>query len=501
MKGSRETLQVVRALMALGETGEFGSKLVQCTRTLLEVPAAVLVLAYGNGYGVAASTGLDAAVTGLTALSLAALRAQLEARAGGEALWASLEGPGPVGLLGAFGSYARRFLPEDGELLSALAGLAAKLRESFLRPPDQGSRRASCREAQNSGGLEAMLDQVAAGLVLLGPSGQLVRCNQAGRDILDPGDDGALRAALSLGCPHGWIRCASLEGLYRGLLSSGPGGYVLVKEDAGGRWYDVTCTYVDTEGGGGEFLVLLHDVTHYRQVDDVKFHLLSMAAHEIRTPLTAIHGYLSLLRLGRTAAPGALAPSALRALDGIERNVDRLLKTLSDLMDVTRLDGRTRPLNCIPVDVSQLIQAALAETAILAESQGVVVESDLDELGYAPWDQQCIAQLLSNLLSNAIKFSPRGGLVRVSARATPTAIVIRLSDAGPGIPPAEHELIFQPFWRGDHARQTPGSGLGLAICRRIVAAHRGRIWAESQPGQGATFVVELPKNLSDATQN
>lgn len=500
MAGSPETLKtlrLVRALMAARDTEEFWGRLVECTRSLLEASATVLVLDDGGGCGVAASAGLDPAVAGLRAASFAALRAQLEARAGG-ALWVPLEDTVPTGRLGAFGPPTRRFLPEDGELLSILTSLAGALRAGAPRQAGRGSFRAGRRNGRRRGRLEEVLDQVADGLVLLGPSGRLVQCNQAARVILDLGEDGALRAALSLSCPQGWVRCTTLETLYRGLLSSGPGAFVLIREGAGGRWYDVTCTYMNTGYGAGEFLVLLHDVTHHRQADEVKFNLLSMAAHELRTPLTAIHGYLSLLGLSRAAIPGALAPPVVRALEGIQSNVDRLLKILSDLMDVTRLDGRTRPLNRVTADVRQLIGTALAETAILAESQGVAVETELGELGYAHWDPQCIAQLLSNLLSNAVKFSPAGGRVRVSARTSAAAIVITVSDSGPGIPPAEHELIFQPFWRGDHVRHAPGSGLGLTICRRIVDAHRGRIWVESQPGQGATLAVELPRAPSDA---
>lgn len=500
MTGSHEmlkALRVVQGLMAPGEPEEFWGRLVQCTRTLLEAAAVVVVLDRGDGYGVATCTGLEPAAAGVRAPSLAAVREQLESRAG-VALWVPLESTDPKGMLGAFAAPTRRFSPEDGELLSTVAGLAGTMQERALRRPGRCPLRAIPGNGQKTGRLESVLDQVADGLVLLGPSGRLVQCNQTARVILNLGEDGTLRAALSLSCPQGWVRCTTLDTLYRSLLSSGPGAYVLITEGLAGRWYDVTCTYVRTEGGDGEFLVLLHDVTHHRQADAVTFNLLPMAAHEIRTPLTAIHGYLSLLGLNRTALPGALAPPVVRALDGIQSNVDRLLKLLSDLMDVTRLDGRTRPLNRVSTDVGQLIRTVLAETAILAERQRVEMESELGELGHAHWDQQCIAQLLSNLLSNAIKFSPSGGRVRISARASASEVVIAVSDSGPGIPPAERELIFQPFWRGDHSRQTPGSGLGLTICRRIVDAHRGRIGVESQLGEGTSFVVELPRAPSAA---
>lgn len=498
---------VLRAITVLCEPEELVELVVNKAQSLLEAAAAVVILRTDQGYRVESASGFDpGAVVGLESDSFRTVQEQLEAMARGGGGWEGFLGVPMVaagmviGALCVFGSPRGRFSDEDTQLLSLLADQVsvvldnARLHQALRRHHQdlyQSHHHVDSR-------LKTVLEHMADGLLLFGPDGPLLQSNRAARTMLELGQDGTLGVEISVAGPGGWVDCWSLEMLYRLMVAAGPGAMVHLKVDSIGRWYDAVCTPSTTPEGLREYVVLLRDVTHYRRVEDLKASFLSMAAHEIRTPVTAIHGYLSLLLSGRLGDSAPLPGAVTRALQAMQSNVERLLLLISDLLDVTRMDGPGISFNSTAVDVRSLIDEVLEEVSVLAENRHITVKRDVPELGHAFWDQQRVAQVMLNLLSNALKFTPEGGEVEVSAQAGPAALVIRVADSGPGIHPSQHRLVFEPFWRGDHARQTPGSGLGLAICKRIVDAHLGRIWVESQVGAGATFIVELPRRLEQA---
>jgi signal transduction histidine kinase len=141
--------------------------------------------------------------------------------------------------------------------------------------------------------------------------------------------------------------------------------------------------------------------------------------------------------------------------------------------------------------VETLIRRAMAEITPLLEAKQVALESSLDG-GLPPVraDSERILQVLRNLLSNAVKFTPKGGRVRVAARPADGGVEVSVEDTGPGIPPENLTSIFEKFHQGPHARV--GTGLGLAIAKNIISSHGGKIWAESTPGEGSTFIFVLP---------
>jgi len=217
---------------------------------------------------------------------------------------------------------------------------------------------------------------------------------------------------------------------------------------------------------------------------------VATASHELRTPVAAIRTYAeALLR------PEITDESVRRdCLEGIDRTSARLAELSRRLLDVSRIDSGQITLELGPVNAARVARVAI--------SQVVVDEGDRIGLRIDPGamtvqaDEGRLQEVLENLFSNAIKFSSPGTSVIVTVRPAIDGTEIVVRDAGPGIPAAELPRIFDRFYQaaGTTARRISGSGLGLYIARAYVIAMGGRIWAESQPGQGSTFTVLLPSD-------
>lgn len=237
-------------------------------------------------------------------------------------------------------------------------------------------------------------------------------------------------------------------------------------------------------------VVMFRDVTERRAIDRMKDEFVSVVSHELRTPLTSLRGALGLLQGGLL---GEAEPTAQRMVHIAVRSTDRLIRLINDILDVERIAAGKLILHRQAWPAADLVDRAVGEMRGLAEQAGVHLEVRV-VAGTVDADADRIVQTVANLLSNAIKFSPAQGTVRVTAAAEGAEVLVRVSDEGPGVPPAHHEAVFGRFAQVDASdtREKGGSGLGLAICRGIVEQHGGRIWVQGEPGAGATFCFTLP---------
>ncbi len=232
------------------------------------------------------------------------------------------------------------------------------------------------------------------------------------------------------------------------------------------------------------------DVTDREEVDRMKDEFVSVVSHELRTPLTSIRGSLGLLAGG---AVGDLPEGGRRMVEIAVENTDRLIRLINDILDIERIESGTVVLHEERCEIATLVAESLRVVVPLADAAGVDLGLAKVE-GTVRADADRIVQTLTNLLSNAVKFSPFGGVVTLSAARQGDEILVRVTDEGRGIPADKLESIFLRFQQVDasDSRQKGGTGLGLAICKSLVEQHGGRIWAESEPGQGATFSFTLP---------
>ena len=219
---------------------------------------------------------------------------------------------------------------------------------------------------------------------------------------------------------------------------------------------------------------------------------LAAIAHELTRPLSGMTAAVETLR------DGADADQETRdtLLDGIEAELERLVRLVGTLQNLHKRALRPMRLDRSEISLERVIRAAVTNFEPAAAELGVALSVDLpSDLPRVCADEDRVIQVLTNLLDNAFKFTPRSGRVIVQAGEGNQGVWISVADTGIGIAPDELPHIFQQFYRGDESRlpEKRGMGLGLAICREIVTAHQGQIWVESEPEKGARFTFTLPK--------
>jgi signal transduction histidine kinase len=225
-----------------------------------------------------------------------------------------------------------------------------------------------------------------------------------------------------------------------------------------------------------------------RELDRLKDEFVSTVSHELRTPLTSISGYVELAR-------ELAVPEARGYLEIVERNADRLLSLVNDLLFVARIQSGGVELDKGDVDATTLVAECVTSARPHAAANNVSLQFKGGGSGTAVYgDMRRLGQVFDNLISNAIKFSPEGGEVDITVSSQNGLVCVRVEDRGIGISAAERSRLFERFFRSADAldRQIPGTGLGLYISKAIVEAHGGEITATSTEGEGSSFVVELP---------
>jgi two-component system, sensor histidine kinase and response regulator len=226
-----------------------------------------------------------------------------------------------------------------------------------------------------------------------------------------------------------------------------------------------------------------------RELDGMKDEFIGLVSHELRTPLTSIIGYVKLLRDKRTSEA-----SADQYAEVIQRNSQRLLRLVEDLLFLSQTHSGTMAVELRSADLAEITESAVEEMRPEAERKHIDLIYSAAGAPRLPVDATRIAQLLGNLISNAVKFTPDGGKVEVRVGTDTDKAVLEVADTGVGIPAADRDRIFDRFFRSAIAtRQViPGTGLGLTIAKNIVAAHNGVITVDSEEGRGSTFRIRLP---------
>ncbi|MBV8086124.1 MAG: HAMP domain-containing histidine kinase [Chloroflexi bacterium] len=221
---------------------------------------------------------------------------------------------------------------------------------------------------------------------------------------------------------------------------------------------------------------------------------LAIITHDLGSPLTTIKGYAQMLQ--RKPLPGSEAERIVEGLHSIEMAATKMQKQIWELLDVARLQsGQGLPLQRAPVDLITLTEGLVAQQRVQSQSHDIQFVTPEPEL-VGNWDVARLERVIANLLSNAVKYSPNGGEVLVQAirRVTPAGAVavLTVKDSGIGIHPDELPRLFEQFCRGSNVGDIQGTGVGLSSVRQIVEQHGGAITAESTPGHGSTFRLELP---------
>jgi two-component system phosphate regulon sensor histidine kinase PhoR len=240
-------------------------------------------------------------------------------------------------------------------------------------------------------------------------------------------------------------------------------------------------------------LVVLHDVTQIRRLENVRSDFVANVSHEIKTPLTAIKGFVETLQNGTTDTP----EEQEKFLGIIKKHADRLDAIVEDLMALARLEQKEDDEGLVRShqSVEEIIETAVQVVKSKAEEKDIPIQISCDRSLQANVDDTLMEQAIVNLLDNAVKYSPEKSHVRIEAEPTDREIILRVIDQGPGISKKHQTRLFERFYRVDRARSRMlgGTGLGLAIVKHIAQAHNGNVSVESVAGKGSTFTITLPR--------
>jgi two-component system sensor histidine kinase GlrK len=229
-----------------------------------------------------------------------------------------------------------------------------------------------------------------------------------------------------------------------------------------------------------------------KEVDKIKSDFFSSMSHELRTPLSSIKEGINLLREGEG---GVTTDKQNRLLAILTAESNRLINLVNSLLDLSKMEAGMMTYAFEEGRLGPLIERVIVEMAPLVEAKKISLEAKVGpELPLVKMDGERILQALRNLIGNAVKFTQKGGQVTVSTRLANSKIEVSVADTGPGIPKENLALIFEKFYQVPlkDSGKMKGTGLGLAIVKHIITAHGGRVWAESQLGQGSTFIFLLP---------
>jgi len=342
----------------------------------------------------------------------------------------------------------------------------------------------------------AILRDMVEGVAVIDAGEHLVYCNGAFAEVA------GMRAEQAEGRPIlEVIREPQILELVRGAI----GGEEDLRGEiqvGGGRRrvFALTVSPVSTAGqqsgmarssGRMGAVVVLHEISELRRLEQVRKDFVANVSHELKTPLTSIQGFAETLLAGALDDP----EHSRRFVEIIRNHALRLSRLTDDLLKLSRIEAGKLDLEFQPVSLANLIEAAVEATSPRAEAGRLSLTLDCPpDLPCVQADPNLLREVLQNLLDNAVQYTPAGGRIEVSAVLSEGSALVTVADTGIGIPEAEQERIFERFYRLDPARsrEMGSTGLGLAIARHIVEAHGGHIGVESSVGRGSKFRFSIP---------
>ena len=280
---------------------------------------------------------------------------------------------------------------------------------------------------------------------------------------------------------------ARIEGIAQTAMESGSAtGELTVRSSIG-----ATVTVRARRSPVSGVWLVMEDVSELRRLQRIRAEFIDNLSHELRTPLTTI----SLLAETASRDAESASPRLRDRISKIEVETGHLIQMVNELLDLSRIESGTAQLLLDDVDMVRVVRSTAERLRLFAERQGLRIVLELpDRVSPVRGDEDRLGQVLVNLLHNAVKFSPNGGDIVAGVQETAEEITVWVRDPGMGVPRGDLARIFERFYKVDRARVRGrgGTGLGLSIARHVVDSHGGRIWVDSEEGQGSTFSFTIP---------
>jgi two-component system phosphate regulon sensor histidine kinase PhoR len=380
----------------------------------------------------------------------------------------------------AAGNLSERVSPrpsgELGDLSDAFNQMAASVEDLLLSASQERSR------------LIAALNSSIDAVVAVDTNDRIIFANVAAERLFSRSQQELL------GNPFGWVM--PNEQVLDALRTSRQNGSreTRLLDQPNRRYLEIIATPI-VDGGEWAGLVVFHDLTDIKQVEQVRRDFVANVSHELRTPLASIKSVIETLQSGALDDRAAAQDFLSRA----DAEVDRMAQMVEELLELSRVESERVPLERQQVEISQVLAKAVGRMRPQAEKEGVSLTLEVPpDLPSVIGDAERLEQATVNLLHNAIKFTPGGGSVHVSAHLEDGAVTVSVSDTGIGIAREDLPRIFERFYKADRARARTGgrpvggTGLGLAVVKHTVEAHGGQVSVESELGHGSTFIFSIP---------
>jgi PAS domain S-box-containing protein len=365
----------------------------------------------------------------------------------------------------------------------------AIIETGLVKPYDLLFRNLKQREEQ----YRDLYEQAPDAYFSVGADGIIKRANRSATELLGYSREelvGRPVADLYADTPNGK---AAAEGVFKRFLS---GEEIRNQElevrraDGSSVWVSLSVRPIrDKEGRVAASRSIMVDITKQKKLDQLKDDFIGLVSHELRSPMTVITGAINTVL---TEAERLSPEETHQLLKDAAAESETLSNLLSNLLELSRVQAQRLVLHSEAIDAKRVIQEAVDKIKRQSATHKFVINLPR-RLPPVEADPLRLERVLYNLLENAVKYSPAGGEVRVSAKPDGEQLVIGVSDDGIGISPADQEKLFGPFQRLEKSPSgVRGVGLGLMVCRRLVEAHGGQIWVESEPGHGSTFFFTMP---------
>ncbi|MEN6581479.1 MAG: ATP-binding protein, partial [Armatimonadota bacterium] len=393
-----------------------------------------------------------------------------------------------IGVMWVFNKrYGNVFIQEDVNLLDRLSRNAASVIASAQM------YREVVKEKEE---LEHVIESVYAGIIMVHNSGRLMQVNPSAREMLGLDEDAKLTGDYRVAIENEAVRTLLSKAFEEGsdVQEEITLPDLKAEEEGAERFYQVQTALVKSEEQSNIGIVaIFNDITDIRSIERMKTAFVSTVSHELRTPLTSIKGFISTLLQD---TEGFYDPDTVHEFYTIiDQECDRLTRLISDLLNVSRIEaGRALDLNPVPVDIPVIVDKVVAAQKSYTNKHEFAIDLDPD-IPTIVGDMDKIDQILTNLTNNAVKYSPNGGTITVSGRKMDGVVRMCVADQGMGIPKDHLAKVFDRFHRIDNrdTRKVGGTGIGLYLVKHLVEAHGGKIWVESEAGEGSQFIFELPK--------
>ena len=349
-------------------------------------------------------------------------------------------------------------------------------------------RRLRGLRAQLAGLQQGLFNSMVEGVLLLDKEGRIELVNESFQRLFGVTSDVRGRTMLEA------VRSPELADLARTLPEQrSVRDYQMELPGIEDRWVQLNAaTIMDRHGAHQGAILVFHDLTRLKQLENTRQEFVANVSHELRTPLSLIKGFVETLLDGAKSDPVL----STRFLKTIEKHTNRLTYLIEDLLTISRLESGQIVMNLQSVTLCEEVERVRDDLQSRAAEKHVTVENQVPPTLVAQADVDRLHQVLFNLVENAIKYGRQSGRVTVGAKsAGEKKVQVWVQDDGPGIAAESRDRVFERFYRADRARsrESGGTGLGLAIVKHIVQAHGGEVWVKSDLGAGSTFFFTLPE--------